>query len=109
MREHALNLQKLLANGFDPVAFGGILDEGWQLKRGLASTITSRQIDHWYCKAIDAGALGGKLCGAGGGGFLLFIAEPERQEAVRQALSDLKEIPVQYEAQGSRVLMPFMG
>jgi D-glycero-alpha-D-manno-heptose-7-phosphate kinase len=109
MREHALGLQKLLSNSFDPAAFGGILDESWQLKRQLASTITSRQIDNWYCKAIEAGALGGKLCGAGGGGFLLFVVEPERRDAVRQALSDLKEIPVQHEAQGSRVLMPFMG
>jgi D-glycero-alpha-D-manno-heptose-7-phosphate kinase len=109
MREHALKLQRLMASGFDPVAFGGVLGESWNLKRSLASTITNRQIDDWYCRALDAGAEGGKLCGAGGGGFLLFIVQPDRQDAVRQALSHLREIRVRHESQGSRVLLPFIG
>ena len=56
---------------------------------------------------MSAGANGGKLCGAGGGGFMLFIVEPERQEAVRRALSNLIEVPVSYEVHGSRVLVPY--
>jgi len=106
MREHAAQLQKLLSNGHCGLkAFGHILDEGWQLKRRLASTITSDQIDHWYQLALEAGAIGGKLCGAGGGGFLLFIASPDRHEPVRAALSDLSEVPVGPEVHGSQILL----
>ena len=106
MREHACQLQALTCNGrFDVTKFGRILDEGWQLKRQLATTITNNQIDAWYHAAIAAGAEGGKLCGAGGGGFLLFLAKPERREAVRQALNGLTEVSVAYEAHGSYVLL----
>jgi D-glycero-alpha-D-manno-heptose-7-phosphate kinase len=106
MREHAKQLQRLLSNGHcDLDAFGRILDNGWQLKRSLASTITTTQIDNWYQTAIEAGALGGKLCGAGGGGFLLFVASPEQHERVRRALSDLREIPVGPEVHGSQILL----
>ena len=106
MREHACQLQALTCNGrFDVTKFGRILDEGWQLKRQLATTITTDQIDSWYRAAIAAGAEGGKLCGAGGGGFLLFLAKPERREAVRQALNGLTEVSVAYEAHGSYVLL----
>jgi D-glycero-alpha-D-manno-heptose-7-phosphate kinase len=107
MRDHAHELQELLSNGpVDPARVGQILDHGWQLKRGLASTITTGQIDQWYERAMEAGADGGKLCGAGGGGCILFIVSPERQDAVRQALRDLEEVPVSYEVHGSRVLLP---
>jgi D-glycero-alpha-D-manno-heptose-7-phosphate kinase len=105
MREHAYELQVLMGNGrFDPVAFGRILDESWQLKRQLASTITTDQIDTWYGLAREAGAAGGKLCGAGGGGFLLFVVPLERHEAVRQALSPLREVPMGPEVYGSQIL-----
>src|SRR4030042_3465639 len=84
MRDQAHSLQRLLADGkCDVRAFGEILDAGWQRKRRLASTITNSQIDQWYRRALEAGALGGELCGAGGGGFLLFVVEPDRQGAVR--------------------------
>ena len=106
MREHARKLSALTRNGFDPLAFGRILDETWRLKRRLATTITNDRIDAWYEHALAAGAVGGKLCGAGGGGFLLFVMPPERRAEVRQALGDLTEIPLRYEAQGSRVLLP---
>jgi D-glycero-alpha-D-manno-heptose-7-phosphate kinase len=107
MRDHAHELQDLMSNGpVDPARVGRILDHGWQLKRGLASTITTDQIDQWYHRAMEAGADGGKLCGAGGGGCILFIADPERQDSVREALSDLVEVPVSYEVHGSRVLLP---
>ena len=104
MREHARQLQTLMHDGFDPLVFGRVLHETWQLKRQLASDITNPQIDIWYCRAREAGALGGKVCGAGGGGFLLFIVPPERQDAVRRALNNLTEISIGYEAQGSRLL-----
>ena len=106
MRGHALQLKSLVSSGFNMIDFGRVLDDTWQLKRELASKITNEEVDAWYSKARDAGALGGKLCGAGGGGFLLFIVPPEYQEAVREALADLSEITVGYEAQGSRLLFP---
>jgi D-glycero-alpha-D-manno-heptose-7-phosphate kinase len=106
MREQAKQLQKLLANGHgDLGAFGVVLDEGWRLKRQLASSITTGQIDCWYQKALQAGAFGGKLCGAGGGGFLLFIVPQERHRAVCEALSDLTEVPVDAEVHGSQILL----
>ncbi|MGH7775151.1 MAG: GHMP kinase [Candidatus Binatia bacterium] len=106
IREHAHQLQRLLSNGScDLRAFGGILDESWQLKRQLASTITTDQIDTWYRRARDAGALGGKLCGAGGGGFLLFVVPLTCQDAVRRALPSLKEVPMRPEAHGSQILI----
>jgi D-glycero-alpha-D-manno-heptose-7-phosphate kinase len=108
MRDHAHQLQKLaVTNHFDPVAFGGILHDSWTLKRKLASTISSSEIDAYYDDARRAGAEGGKICGAGNGGFLLFIVKPERQTAVRQTLSRLLEVPIRFEVHGSRVLLPF--
>ena len=105
LRDHAYHLQGVLSNGHsDLQALGRILDEGWQLKRGLASTITTNQIDNWYRLAREAGALGGKLCGAGGGGFLLFVVPEEAQDAVRKALTTLKEVPVGPAAHGSQIL-----
>ena len=74
------------------------------LKKKLASGISSTEIDHYYEKAIQAGAVGGKLLGAGGGGFLLFYCEKENQNAVRKALADLKETPFNFEPQGSKII-----
>jgi D-glycero-alpha-D-manno-heptose-7-phosphate kinase len=106
MREQAKQLQKLLTNGHcDLNDFGLILDEGWRLKRGLATTITNQQIDCWYQRALEAGAVGGKLCGAGGGGFLLFIAPPERHASVCEALPQLRKVPIGPEVHGSQILL----
>jgi D-glycero-alpha-D-manno-heptose-7-phosphate kinase len=106
MREQATQIQKLLCNEHDHLeAFGRILNEGWQLKRKLATTISTSQIDDWYRLACQSGALGGKLCGAGGGGFLLFIVPDARQEAVRRALADLVEVAVGPEVHGSQILL----
>jgi D-glycero-alpha-D-manno-heptose-7-phosphate kinase len=104
MREQAEELRALLQKGLDIHQFGNVLDAGWQLKRQLASGISNDQVDTWYKSAREAGAVGGKLCGAGGGGFLLFVVPPEHQQDVRHALSGLKEVPLGYEAQGSRIL-----
>jgi D-glycero-alpha-D-manno-heptose-7-phosphate kinase len=109
MRQHATQLQKLTGNGrVDLEKFGSILDESWRLKRTLSSKVTNGQIDEWYQRVIAAGAEGGKLCGAGGGGFLLFIVKPERQAAVCQTLSGLKQVPVAPEVHGSQVCSPFV-
>jgi len=84
--------------------FGEILHEGWINKGKLASGISSTQIDQFYSKARKAGAIGGKILGAGGGGFLLLYCEEEKQDQVRNALSDLKESPFQFEPQGSKII-----
>jgi D-glycero-alpha-D-manno-heptose-7-phosphate kinase len=106
MRDHSQQLKALMSNGhYDPCAFGRILDESWQLKRQLASTITNDQIDNWYRIAMESGAVGGKLCGAGAGGFLLFVVPRDRQSSVRQSLCSMKEITVAAEAHGSQVLL----
>ncbi|WP_232823025.1 GHMP family kinase ATP-binding protein [Oceanibium sediminis] len=108
MRDQALDIHRGFAEGAMNVAdCGAMLDTAWHLKRGLASTITNSGIDQAYKAGRDAGAYGGKLCGAGAGGFLMFLAPPERHDAVRNALSRLIEMRVNFEPQGSRVLSSF--
>jgi D-glycero-alpha-D-manno-heptose-7-phosphate kinase len=108
MRNHAHQLRGLISDGqFDAVQFGRVLNESWNQKRQLASTITTNQIDRWYNLAMESGAEGGKICGAGGGGFLVFIVQPERQQKVRQALKELIEVSVGHEVHGSQILLPF--
>ena len=109
MRGYAHVLHEMTGNGtrIDARRFGEILDESWRLKRELASTITTEQIDVWYERALAAGAYGGKLCGAGGGGCLLFVVEPEQRDDVRAALAELTDVPVGYEAHGARVMLSF--
>ena len=85
-------------------SFGEVIHEGWCLKKSLADGITSGVIDEWYSKARKAGAAGGKLLGAGAGGFLLFYAPPERHEAIARALPDLRQMAFRFETQGSRII-----
>lgn len=106
LRVHALRLQEILLAGFDPGEFGACLHETWQVKRELARGITDPAIDGMYESAMRAGALGGKLCGAGGGGFLLFLVPPSRHGNVRTALHGYGEVLLRYEPMGSRVLLP---
>lgn len=106
IKGHCFELKQQLRSGFDPVAFGGVLDETWSSKRKLASTISSDQIDTWYARAREAGAIGGKISGAGGGGFLLLIVPPSRRAAVCRALPELPPVPIRYEESGTRVLIP---
>lgn len=84
--------------------FGKILHEGWQLKRQLASNMSNSGIDALYEHAIAAGALGGKILGSGGGGFLLFYCEEEKQPALRKALAGLRELDFRFESEGSRII-----
>jgi len=84
--------------------FGDILHESWLLKKSIADSISSPQIDFWYAQARNAGARGGKLLGAGSGGFMVFHAPVESHEAIRVALSDLREVKFGFEPQGSRII-----
>ncbi len=83
---------------------GKRLDEGWQLKKRLSSKITNPFIDQGYEAAKKAGAYGGKLCGAGSGGFLALLVPPEKQAAVREALAGMTAVPVRIESAGSTVI-----
>ena len=91
--------------GGDVDAIGPALREGWELKRKLASGVSNSRIDDAVSQALDAGASGAKVTGAGGGGFLLVICPMERQPAVRKALSGMQELPVKLDHLGSRVVL----
>ena len=85
-------------------AMGEILKTNWDLKKSLASGVSNPFIDECYERAIKAGAAGGKLLGAGGGGFLLFYVDESNQEKVRETLSDLKEMPFMFDYKGTNVI-----
>jgi D-glycero-alpha-D-manno-heptose-7-phosphate kinase len=91
--------------GGDVDAIGPALRESWEAKRKLASGVSNEQVDRAVTRALDAGASGAKLTGAGGGGFLLVICPMERQRAVRQSLADMRELPVKLDRLGSRVVL----
>lgn len=84
--------------------FGRLLDHTWKLKRQTGSAVSTSNIDALYDKGIKAGALGGKLLGAGGGGFLVFYVQPQYQESVMKAMSDLLYIPFKFENGGTKVI-----
>jgi D-glycero-alpha-D-manno-heptose-7-phosphate kinase len=88
----------------DLSTFGDILRKGWALKKQLASKISLAAVDRYYEKALNSGARGGKLLGAGGGGFLLFYCESDKQMYLREALSDLIELPFSFEGGGTKVI-----
>jgi D-glycero-alpha-D-manno-heptose-7-phosphate kinase len=83
---------------------GSLLDEGWQLKRTLSAGISNEQIDSIYARAKGAGAWGGKITGAGGGGFLLVVHPSERHAEIENALSPMRRLPVRITPEGSRIL-----
>jgi D-glycero-alpha-D-manno-heptose-7-phosphate kinase len=94
---HALQAGKL-------EEFGALLDENWRLKASLTSGISNEQVDRWYRLAREAGAWGGKLLGAGEGGFLLVQAPLDRHEAVKRALADIRHVPLGFERSGSQII-----
>lgn len=96
--------QVLVNKNADINEFGRLLDHTWRLKRQTGAAVTTNSIDGLYEKGIKAGALGGKLLGAGGGGFLVFYVEPEYQAAVKEAMSDLLYVPFEFENGGTRVI-----
>lgn len=84
--------------------FGRLLDQSWKLKRQTGAAVSTDSINDLYASGIEAGALGGKLLGAGGGGFLVFYVQPQKREAVREAMKDLLYIPFEFENSGSQVI-----
>ena len=84
--------------------FGKLLGESWKIKRGLTHLISTSQIDAIYERGLKAGAIGGKLCGAGAGGFMLFFVPLQKQAQVKEALKDLLHVPFRFENQGSQVI-----
>jgi len=103
MVQLAERLKESLENN-DLKEFGNILHQNWLYKQQLASKITNPAINEHYKKARDAGAIGGKILGSGGGGFLLLYCEPKNQNRVRQALSALKETSFNFESEGSKIV-----
>jgi D-glycero-alpha-D-manno-heptose-7-phosphate kinase len=96
---------EVLATPARPVTeFGALLHDGWQLKRKLSRSVSTERIDGWYSGARAAGAIGGKLLGAGGGGFLLLFAPPEAQQQVERALPDLRRVPFAFDRTGSSLV-----
>ena len=95
---------EVLTNEQPIACFGELLHTAWMTKRRLSSKISNAKIDEWYNRAREAGAIGGKLLGAGGGGFLLLSVEPENQAAVKRALTDLRCVPSAFEHNGSSLL-----
>jgi len=103
MRNLVNPLRDVLAGEQDITRFGEILHEGWLLKKSITNDISSSMIDAYYEKALKAGAVGGKLLGAGGGGFLLFYVEPKNQIKVRDALKELFCLDVKLDNGGTRI------
>jgi D-glycero-alpha-D-manno-heptose-7-phosphate kinase len=100
----ARSMRDVLTEGHDLSAFGHLLHEAWEVKKGLESNISTPAIDELYERGLGAGALGGKLLGAGSGGFLLLFCEPHRQPALRRALAGADEVPFAFEPQGSKII-----
>jgi len=103
MRDLAGEMRRTLSGAGDLDAFAALLDEGWRLKRSLGFGISDGRIDGWYDAARAAGAVGGKLLGAGGGGFLLLHGPAERHEAIREALGRPRELDFRIDRHGSRI------
>lgn len=103
MVELAHEMKRELESGSADV-IGTILHENWMLKAQLTSGISDGQIDAWYWAGLNAGATGGKLLGAGNGGFLMFYAPEERHEAIRQALTDLKPVRFRFDRNGTQIV-----
>ena len=101
MVDHAIDI---LSGNRDIVEFGNLLHQSWQLKRNLTEKISNLAIDQLYQRALDAGAIGGKLLGAGGGGFLLLFVRPENREKLKEELKELLEIKFKFETDGSQII-----
>ncbi len=98
---HVLKAE-LQKNNLD--AFGEIIHENWELKRSLTSGVSNRMIDDWYARARKAGAVGGKLLGAGSGGFLMFYAPRDRHEEIERVLTNSRRTNLHFETQGSKII-----
>jgi D-glycero-alpha-D-manno-heptose-7-phosphate kinase len=104
MRELVDEGVSILGSGQDLGAFGELLHEAWQAKRSLSAKVSNSYVDDIYDQARAAGAIGGKLIGAGGGGFIVLFAPPERHAAIRDRLGKLIHVPVKFEFGGSQII-----
>ncbi len=105
MKEMVDEAEAILTDGSQSLdGFGRLMDETWRLKRSTGSKISTSQIDQIYERAMKAGTLGGKLLGAGGGGFMLFYVPEEKQEAVKNELKELLLVPFRFEDEGTSVI-----
>ena len=104
MAKLAYNMKRKLEESAPISKIGELLHEGWQIKKSLASGIADSQIDQWYQGALDAGAWGGKILGAGGGGFLLVLCDPSKKTKIAAALKDLRPIDVEFDSFGSKII-----
>lgn len=104
MAEMADHAQSILERGDNLMEFGKLLNEAWRLKKSLANGISTDSVDEVYASALAAGAIGGKLLGAGGSGFILLFVPPRKQPLVRQALKKLQEVAFAFSNHGSRII-----
>jgi D-glycero-alpha-D-manno-heptose-7-phosphate kinase len=104
MRELVDEGAAILSSGQDLTGFGELLHEAWQAKRSLSARVSNSYVDDIYEQARAAGAIGGKLIGAGGGGFVVFFAPPARHAAIRERLAKLIHVPVKFEFGGSQII-----
>ena len=107
-----LKMQEMVNDGIDILQgkdsidrFGALLNEAWMAKRSLSPLVTNSAVDKLYRRALDNGALGGKITGAGGGGFLLLFVPPSNQKKVRSALSELLHVPFRFDYTGSQIIV----
>lgn len=106
MREMVDEAQAILCDEAVPIAaLGELLHESWRLKRELARTVSNSEIDDIYAAGRDAGAFGGKLLGAGGGGFMVFLVEPGKRNQVRERLKSLIHVNVGFDHEGSKIAL----
>lgn len=103
MRDLAKHFYQELKEGGDISVMGKILDEGWKLKKGVNDLITNSSIEESYQKGLGAGAYGGKLLGAGGGGYLLFLCPPDKQQNLQTALAHLRPLNIKFSTEGARL------
>lgn len=105
MKEMVNTAIDILNGPLDSISnFGKLLDEGWVMKKRLGSLVSSNEIDQIYEAAKSAGAIGGKICGAGGGGFMILFIPPEKQPKVKEVLKKLVLVPFEFENIGSHVI-----
>ena len=104
MAQLAYKMKQKLEESAPISKVGELLHEGWQIKKTLASGIADPQIDQWYQAARDAGAWGGKILGAGGGGFLLVLCDPDKKSRIASQLKDLRPIDVEFDSFGSKII-----
>ena len=96
----------ILENEQNPIEeFGELLHQNWKYKQTLSDKITTPEINEIYDRALTAGAIGGKILGAGGGGFILFFADPDKHETIKNRLNNLVHVPFQFEDSGSQVVL----